>query len=171
MQSGKIQPEVVQRLKEIGEWMALNGETIYGTRGGPTPPQNWGVTTNKDDKVYVHIFNVPEDGKVTLPNTGNLKVKIAATAETGLHPDIIAGRQGAFVVSADPVNATESELVQYEIEAGAITYIADATFNGVITYAKDNVWHKLDMGAPVPNNVVYNTDNVVYDTDNVIYGA
>lgn len=75
MPNGKFQPEFVQRLKEIGEWMAVNGETIYGTRGGPMPPQNWGVTTRKDDKVYVHIFDVPEDEKVILPNTGELKVK------------------------------------------------------------------------------------------------
>jgi len=41
------------------------------------------VTTKKDDKVYVHIFNVPEDEKVTLPNTGNLKVKSAKLFKDG----------------------------------------------------------------------------------------
>jgi alpha-L-fucosidase len=83
MPNGKIQPEFVQRLEEIGKWMSLNGETIYGTRGGPMPPQEWGVTTKKDDKVYVHILKVPEDGKVTLPNTDKLKVKSAKLFKDG----------------------------------------------------------------------------------------
>jgi len=81
--NGKIQPEVVRRLEEIGKWMSLNGETIYGTRGGSMPPRKWGVTTKKDDKVYVHIFKVPEDGKVTLPNTSKLKVKSAKLFKDG----------------------------------------------------------------------------------------
>lgn len=57
MPNGKIQPEFVDTLKVIGEWTAKNGESIYGTRGGPVPAQSWGVTTQKDDKVYVHILN------------------------------------------------------------------------------------------------------------------
>lgn len=72
-----------------------------------------------------------------LPFTGNLKVLIKAPSEAGLHPDIIAGRQGAFVADT---------WVQYEIEAVALTYIVDATFNGRVAYAKDNVWFNVDMG-------------------------
>ena len=99
--------------------------------------------------VYYYQSTNPDSLQLGSPFTGNLKVQIAATAETGLHPDIIAGRQGAFVVAVDPVNATEAEWVQYEIEASAITYIVDNTFNGVITYAKNNVWYRLGMGAPI----------------------
>ena len=112
-------------------------DILYGSEGG-------GSSCN----VYLFSSSNTDSLQLGSPFTGNLKVKIAATAETGLHPDIVAGRQGAFVVASDPVNATESEWVQYEIEAVAITYIADATFNGVITYAKDNVWYRLDMGVP-----------------------
>ena len=35
------------RLKEIGAWLAKNGESIYGTRGGPVTPRPWGVTTQE----------------------------------------------------------------------------------------------------------------------------
>ncbi len=77
MPNGQIQTEAVRCLKEVGKWLSINGETIYGTRGGPMPPQNWGVTTKKGDKIYVHIFQVPENGRVALPNTKKLKVKSA----------------------------------------------------------------------------------------------
>ena len=46
---GTIQPEFVKRLAEVGEWLKANGETIYGTRGGPMPPRPWGVTTQKGE--------------------------------------------------------------------------------------------------------------------------
>ena len=57
MPNGKIQPEFVDTLKVIGEWTTKNGESIYGTRGGPVPAQSWGVTTQKDNTVFVHILN------------------------------------------------------------------------------------------------------------------
>jgi alpha-L-fucosidase len=66
MPNGKIQPEFVTRLQEIGGWLAKNGESIYGTRGGPVSPRPWGVTTQKDDKVYVHLLDW-EDESLALP--------------------------------------------------------------------------------------------------------
>jgi alpha-L-fucosidase len=79
MPTGKIQPEFVQRLEEIGKWMNQNGQTIYGTRGGPFPPQSWGATTRKADTIYVHILKRPENGKLELPETNNIKVQDAGT--------------------------------------------------------------------------------------------
>ncbi len=58
---GTIQEEFITRLNEVGDWTSKNGETIYGTRGGPIPPRPWGVTTQKQDKTYVHILDWPDD--------------------------------------------------------------------------------------------------------------
>jgi alpha-L-fucosidase len=55
--NGDIDPQFVTRLHAVGEWLSKYGESIYGTRGGPIPPGDWGVTTQKDDKVYVHVLN------------------------------------------------------------------------------------------------------------------
>jgi alpha-L-fucosidase len=57
MPNGEIQEEFVTRLHAVGEWLARYGESIYGTRGGPVQPGDWGATTQKGDKVYVHILN------------------------------------------------------------------------------------------------------------------
>lgn len=60
-------PEVaVQRLKEVGEWMRVYGETIYGTRGGCIAPHDWGVTTQKGNRLFVHILNL-QDKALFLP--------------------------------------------------------------------------------------------------------
>jgi alpha-L-fucosidase len=57
MPTGKIQPEFVERLHAIGQWLGRNGESIYGTRGGPLPPGSWGVTTQKGGKIYLHVLD------------------------------------------------------------------------------------------------------------------
>lgn len=57
MPDGKIQPEHAALLKQMGEWLDIYGETIYGTKGGPLSARDWGVTTQKGNKVYVHILN------------------------------------------------------------------------------------------------------------------
>ncbi|KPK82434.1 MAG: alpha-L-fucosidase [Gemmatimonas sp. SM23_52] len=56
MPNGKIQPEFVDRLQAIGRWLARYGESVYGTRGGPIAPGPWGVTTQRDANVYVHVL-------------------------------------------------------------------------------------------------------------------
>lgn len=61
MPNGKIQPEFVERLRGIGQWLRENGDSIYGTRGGPIPPRPWGVTTRKGNKVYVHVLDWPDE--------------------------------------------------------------------------------------------------------------
>ena len=66
MPNGRIQPEFVTRLKELGAWMGRNGESIYGTRGGPVTPRPWGATTRKGDRVYVHVLDAA-DSSILLP--------------------------------------------------------------------------------------------------------
>jgi alpha-L-fucosidase len=69
--TGQIQPEFVERLHAMGTWLEKNGETIYGTRGGPITPRNWGVTTEKGDKVYLHVLDW-KDEYLALPELSGI---------------------------------------------------------------------------------------------------
>ena len=64
---GQIDPAQAQRVREIGAWLAKYGESIYGTRGGPWLPGNYGVSTHNGKWVYLHLLNPPKDGELTLP--------------------------------------------------------------------------------------------------------
>ena len=55
MPDGEIAPEQAQRLREIGAWLARFGESIYGTRGGPFKPGDYGASTRKGATIYLHI--------------------------------------------------------------------------------------------------------------------
>lgn len=75
MPDGTIQPEFRDTLKAIGKWMEQNGETVYGTRGNIIPPKEWGVLTQKNKTVFMHIIKMPEDAKfIFIPE---LKQKIS----------------------------------------------------------------------------------------------
>ena len=74
--NGEIPAAALERMKEMGEWLRANGETIYGTTAGDIPAQDWGVTTRKGDRLFVHIFNCKEK-ELTLPL--DCKVKRAFT--------------------------------------------------------------------------------------------
>jgi alpha-L-fucosidase len=65
---GEIDPSQVERLHEIGAWLKQNGESIYGTRGGPWLPGDYGVSTHKGKIVYVHALKIPENRTMELPN-------------------------------------------------------------------------------------------------------
>ncbi len=72
---GELPALALDRLAEVGEWMKIYGETIYGTRGGEVAPHPWGVTTQKGNKMYVHILDLQD--KVLLLPLGDKKIKKA----------------------------------------------------------------------------------------------
>jgi len=67
MPSGEIEPRQANRLKEVGDWLAKHGESIYGTRGGPLKPGKWGGSTQRADTVYLHILDFGGQTKLELP--------------------------------------------------------------------------------------------------------
>lgn len=84
---GTIQKEFVIRLKEIGKWMRLNGESIYGSERIPAGFGTWGagmlgMATAKENTVYFHIFRWPGE-TATIPGIKNnvLSAKILGVAK------------------------------------------------------------------------------------------
>lgn len=70
--NGELPATAVDRLKEMGEWMNLYGETIYGTRGGDVAPHPWGVSTRKGDRLFIHILDLQDNG-LYIPLTAKVK--------------------------------------------------------------------------------------------------
>jgi len=78
---GEIPAESVQRLKEIGAWMRVNGGAIYGTERSPLDSAPaWGRVTYRAGAdsagkpvttLYLHVFEWPQDGKLTLSGFTN----------------------------------------------------------------------------------------------------
>jgi alpha-L-fucosidase len=73
---GLIPEASVARLKEVGRWMNVNGEAVYGTTASPfSRLLPWGRCTKKvsgdTTTLYLHVFNWPDDGELLLPGLKN----------------------------------------------------------------------------------------------------
>lgn len=56
---GVIQREFQERLRAIGDWLTVNGESIYGTTYGPVQGMASLRTTAKGNRVFLHVFDWP----------------------------------------------------------------------------------------------------------------
>lgn len=90
---GVFPPDAVRILGEVGRWMDVNGESIYGTIASPlnTAPA-WGRITQKGSKLYLHVFDWPADGKLKVAGI-DAKVKRAS---------LLAGKKRLSISQSTP---------------------------------------------------------------------
>ena len=105
MLDGRIEARQVSRLKEMGTWLKLNGEAIYGTKGGPYKPNANFATTRKGDKIYLHVFKL-NNGEIRLSAIPNLKINSAHF----LHGAIVKFQQtnGSIVIQLPSILPDEN---------------------------------------------------------------
>jgi alpha-L-fucosidase len=68
---GEIPQPSIERLKEVGQWMKVNGDAIYGSSASPFKKLPWGRCTQKPGKLYLHVFDWPKDGQLVVPGLKN----------------------------------------------------------------------------------------------------
>ena len=107
---GAIPEPAVRIMEQIGEWMKVNGESIYGTTASPFQAFDWGYCTQKNGKLYLHVFDRPADGKINLPIKNKVtavyvlaspKMKLKSTLENGkpaIPVDIFDSKKGPKVI-------------------------------------------------------------------------
>lgn len=79
MPDGRIEPRQVDVLEQVGTWVKLNQESIYGTRGGPWRPTTTFASTRKGRNIYLHVLQWPA-GPLQLPE---IPAKIASAQILG----------------------------------------------------------------------------------------
>jgi alpha-L-fucosidase len=103
---GTIQPEFQDRLRGMGDWLTVNGDSIYGTTFGPVQGANGIRTTAKRNIIFVHVFDWPSTA-LDVPGIAAkiLSAHLLATgqslkfrqSESGLQIDLPSQAPGANV--------------------------------------------------------------------------
>ena len=68
---GLIPDASVERLAALGDWLRVNGESIYGSSASVFKKLDWGRCTRKPGMLYLHVFDWPKDGKLEVPGLKN----------------------------------------------------------------------------------------------------
>jgi len=136
MPDGRIEPKQVARLMEIGGWMKEYGESIYGTRGGPFLPGDYGSSTHKGNRVYLHVLNW-DDQTLSLPPIG--KQIINSTLLSGGRVNVTQTKDGITVAVNKQDQQNPDTIVVLELDGPAhevspiITASASLAFGKHIT--------------------------------------
>lgn len=57
-EAGVIPEKSIDRLAEVGAWLELNGEAVYGTSASPFPYEfEWGAVTVKEETIFLHVYH------------------------------------------------------------------------------------------------------------------
>jgi alpha-L-fucosidase len=123
---GVIDPAQANLLKEIGVWLAKNGKSIYGTRGGPWEPTPAIVSTRKGNFIYLHVMK-PGNGRMELPALP-LEIKSAALLNGG---KIEFNQQDGKLVVTVPKESFNpiDTIVRLELESSALDLPETITTN------------------------------------------
>ena len=116
MPSGEIEPRQVQRLKEMGAWLAKYGESIYGTRGGPWKPGKGYVSTHRGDVIYLHVLAWDGDSLKLPPLFGRIvKAEVLTGGAVEMKQDA-----GGLVLSVPAADRREIDtIVELKLDRAA----------------------------------------------------
>ena len=133
------EPSVV-RLKEIGKWMNINNESIYGTTASPFFKLLWGRCTKKveGDKsiLYLHVFDWPENGKIKVPGLINNVKEVICLIDKN---NVKFNREGDNIIldvseiDPDPYNTVLKMTIDGKPEV--ISNLPDQDENGTVNLA------------------------------------
>ena len=135
---GLIPDPSVERLKAMGKWMDVNGESIYGTSASPFFKLTWGRCTQRVEGegtiLYLHIFQWPEDGVLKVPSIqtqvdevyfladkdqrlasrfeeGNLLITLPATMPDPVNTVVVVKTSGTLEVESNMPSLKEGKIV------------------------------------------------------------
>ncbi len=100
---GLIPAPSVERLREIGAWMAVNGESIHGASACPfKQAPAWGRITAKPGKLYLHVFDWPKDGKLAVPTPSGKPKSAYLLADPSQKPLQITSKADGLEITLPP---------------------------------------------------------------------
>jgi alpha-L-fucosidase len=178
---GVFPQESIDRLKEIGNWMRINGEAIYGTQASPFKNLPWGRCTQKkmtgSTRLYLHVFDWPTDGKLMVPGLGSKVIRAYLLSDPG-QEEIPANPVPGGITIDVPISApgTVNSVIVLDIEGDPAVFdtpLIEAgpgifTSQAAVTITKQESLSEIrfttDGTEPTPSSPVYSAPLTITGT-------
>ncbi len=169
---GEIPQPSIERLEQIGTWMKVNHEAIYGTQASPFSYLPWGRATLKGQKLYLHVVSWPEDGLLKLPlqnkvfsayllsdpqtklslkqDNNRIEIKVPADAPDSLLSIVALEFEGDPLVAPIP-SAGKSGIASSVDSTSAVSNLFDGNPKNAWKAATgiNKAWVEVDLGEPI----------------------
>lgn len=145
-----IIPEVCQQnLREMGDWLKINGDAIYGTQASPFPYLSWGRATRKGQTIYLHVFDCPNEGKLIVPLGNKIKkAYLMADAKSALI--VKAGKGNSMIQLPNYAPDKVASVVAVEIDGEPVVQPIPSAGKMVVASSSDDASkiEKINDGSP-----------------------
>lgn len=169
---GLFPPESVERLQEIDKWMKLNGEAIYGTIASPFKKLDWGRCTQKmidgNARLYLHVFNWPQDGKLIVPGINNTPIRAYLLADKNKSSLCYRRNEDAIIINVPTISPNSiNSVVVLDVSGKAdINNPPEFVFENSIfidsmnvqlksTHYTNELRYTIDGSTPAANSLLY----------------
>lgn len=100
---GAFPQNSIDRLREIGEWMKIYSESIYGTQASPFTYLEWGRCTqqeidSKKTRLFLHVFDWPKNGELMVPGIYNEAKQAFLLADKNKKKIFVSRKEDALVL-------------------------------------------------------------------------
>ena len=176
---GLFPPESIDRLQAMGEWMRVNGESIYGTTASQFEHLDWGRSTTKGNTLYLHVFKWPENRKLFVPGLVSTARKIYPLADPQM--ELSCEYQAGTAIIALPEKALDPYISVFALDFSEkpevirtpkISAESDIFQNELRITLSSNlegaeIRYTLDGSAPIKQSPVYQDAILLNDTTTV----
>ncbi len=173
--NGDVPYEISQRMLEMGNWLKVNGEAIYGTQAFDLDKDqhDWGKITCKKDgdkfKLYLHIYTWPLNKKLNLTGILAAPQTVYLLADKQKSP-LDFSHNEAFTEIAlpndEPDNYISVVVAEYDSRPLIVDGLVAKTVDGGYSLLPQNqfpadesiIINPMERGGTVPQHVVLNSE-------------
>ncbi len=113
--NGELPATALARLKEIGQWMNRYGETFYATTAGDFEAQEWGTSTRKGNRLFLHVLS-PAGSEIVVQTAA--KVKKAVSYDNRTPVKFKKRKEGGVVIELPEIpEGTVDYIIELETSA------------------------------------------------------
>jgi len=119
MGDGTFQKAAIKRLREIGTWMQINGESVHGTAASPLGDMPWGRITSRSidgnrTSLYLHLWEFTPGTAVLVEGT-SCEVTEAVVLETGQPIDVEHCASGMLIRIPKELNGDDLPVIRLDM--------------------------------------------------------